>query len=88
MTRAQALESIQDMANHSHKWHDRASPRKTSNDSSNGIVAITNKLYTLVRDIKKLKENIHAIQVGCENCGEMHLDKECTLEEEVKRVEE
>ncbi|GJR36372.1 putative reverse transcriptase domain-containing protein [Tanacetum coccineum] len=88
MMRAQALESIQDMANHSHKWHDRESPRKTNNDSSDGIVAITNKLYTLVRNIKKLKDNIHAIQVACENCKEMHLDKERTLDEEVKRVKE
>ncbi|GJT25863.1 hypothetical protein Tco_0895800 [Tanacetum coccineum] len=53
-----------------------------------GIAAITSKLVNLGRDMKKLKENIHAIQVGYETCGGMHLDKECPLIEEVKRVEE
>ncbi|GJS48614.1 hypothetical protein Tco_0598735 [Tanacetum coccineum] len=37
---------------------------------------------------KKLKENVHAIQVRCETCGGAHLDKECSLHEEVKSVEE
>ncbi|GKC10265.1 hypothetical protein Tco_1001875, partial [Tanacetum coccineum] len=38
--------------------------------------------------MKKLKENIHAIQVGCQTCRGVHLDKECPLNEEVKSVEE
>nr|GEX96373.1 hypothetical protein [Tanacetum cinerariifolium] len=40
------------------------------------------------RDMKKLKENIHAIQVWCQICEGPHLDKECPLNEEVKHVEE
>ncbi|GKA43842.1 putative reverse transcriptase domain-containing protein [Tanacetum coccineum] len=35
--------------------------RKASNGSSNGIAAIANKLDSLWRDMKKLKENVHAI---------------------------
>ncbi|GJV76665.1 hypothetical protein Tco_1508249 [Tanacetum coccineum] len=38
--------------------------------------------------MKKLKENVHAIQVGCQTCEGPHLDKECPLNEEVKSVEE
>ena len=38
--------------------------------------------------MKKLKENVHAIQVGCQNCRGAHPDKECPLNEEVKNVEE
>ncbi|GJZ75004.1 hypothetical protein Tco_0639469 [Tanacetum coccineum] len=53
-----------------------------------GIAAIVNKLENLGRDMKKLKENVHAIQVGCQICGGAHLDKDCPLKEEVKSVEE
>ncbi|GKA41589.1 hypothetical protein Tco_0734249, partial [Tanacetum coccineum] len=38
--------------------------------------------------MKKLKENVHAIQVGCQICKGPHLDKECPLNEEVKGVED
>ncbi|GJV27257.1 DNA-binding pseudobarrel domain-containing protein [Tanacetum coccineum] len=76
------------MVKHSQKWHDGASNRRTSNFNSDGKAAITNTLDNLGRDMKKLKENIHAIQVSCKNCEEMHLDKECPLKEEIKRAEE
>nr|GEV58890.1 hypothetical protein [Tanacetum cinerariifolium] len=38
--------------------------------------------------MKKLKENMHAIQVGCQNSRGAHLDKDCPLSEEVKSIEE
>ncbi|GKA43492.1 hypothetical protein Tco_0736216 [Tanacetum coccineum] len=89
MTHAQALTAIQTMDDHSQKWHDGTSSRNTEGSSnSEGIVAIVNKLENLNRDMKKLKENVHAIQVGCQICGEAHLDKDCPLNEEVKSVEE
>ncbi|GKE14267.1 hypothetical protein Tco_1421844, partial [Tanacetum coccineum] len=53
--------------------------------SSVGIASITNKLDSLGRDMKKLKENVHAIQVGCENYGGAHLHKECPLHEELAK---
>ncbi|GKF62909.1 hypothetical protein Tco_0182963, partial [Tanacetum coccineum] len=56
--------------------------------SLDGIAAIANKLDSLGRDMKKLKGNVHDIQVGCKTCGGAHLDKECPLYEEVKSVEE
>ncbi|GJV75470.1 hypothetical protein Tco_1507054 [Tanacetum coccineum] len=83
-TPTQALTAIQTMADHSQKWHNGSTSRRVSDDSSAGIAAITNKLDSLRRDMKKLKENVHAIQVGCENYGGAHLNKECPLHEEVK----
>ncbi|GKE99457.1 hypothetical protein Tco_0022808 [Tanacetum coccineum] len=38
--------------------------------------------------MKKLKENVHAIQVRCQNCGGAHLDKDCPLKEELKSIKE
>ncbi|GJW29991.1 hypothetical protein Tco_0046866 [Tanacetum coccineum] len=71
----------------SQKWHDGSTSRKVSNGSSDGIAAIANILDSLERDMKKLKENVHVIQVGCESCGGAHLDKECPLLENIKSIE-
>ncbi|GKC78100.1 hypothetical protein Tco_1128874 [Tanacetum coccineum] len=89
MTPVQALTAIQTMADHSQKWHDGSSSRNIeSSSNSEGIAAIVNKLENLGRDMKKLKENVHAIQVGCQTCEGAHLDKDCPLNEEVKGMEE
>ncbi|GJS16684.1 reverse transcriptase domain-containing protein [Tanacetum coccineum] len=45
-------------------------------------------IQSLGHDIKKLKENVHVIQVGCQACEGAHLDKDCPLNEEVKSIEE
>ncbi|GKF15899.1 hypothetical protein Tco_0057361 [Tanacetum coccineum] len=89
MTPAQALTTIQTMADHSQKWHDGTTSRNIGSSSSNdGLVALVNKLDNLGRDMKKLKESVHAIQVGCQICEGPHLDKDYPLNEEVKQVEE
>ncbi|GJT35673.1 hypothetical protein Tco_0926092 [Tanacetum coccineum] len=89
MTRTQDLEAIQTMADHSQKWHDGTSSKNvSSNINTDGLVAIVSKLDNLGRDMKKLKENVHEIQVGCQTCEGPHLDKECPLNEEVKQLEE
>ncbi|GJY00739.1 putative reverse transcriptase domain-containing protein [Tanacetum coccineum] len=76
-------------ADHSQKWHDGTSSRNMSSSSdTNGLVAVISKLDNLGRDMKKLKENVHAIQVGCQICEGPHLDRECPLNEEVKQVDE
>ncbi|GJU98567.1 cysteine-rich receptor-like protein kinase [Tanacetum coccineum] len=77
-----------DLNIHQKKWHDGSNGRKVGNGSSDGIAAIANKLDSLGRYMKKLKDNVHAIQVGCKTCGGAHLDKECPLREDVKSVEE
>ncbi|GKC11895.1 hypothetical protein Tco_1008677 [Tanacetum coccineum] len=70
-------------------WHDGSSRRNIDSISNTkGIDAIVSKLDSLGRDMKKLKENVHAIQIGCQLCGGAHLDKECPLNKEVKSVEE
>ncbi|GKD76073.1 reverse transcriptase domain-containing protein [Tanacetum coccineum] len=89
MRPAQALTAIQTMADHSQKWHDGTTSRSIRSSSSNdGLAALVNKLDNLGRDMKKLKESVHAIQVGCQICEGPHLDKDCPLNEEVKQVEE
>ncbi|GJX28247.1 hypothetical protein Tco_0236326 [Tanacetum coccineum] len=59
-----------------------------SNSSNDGLADLVNKLDNLRRDIKKLKESVHVIQVGCQICEGPHLDKDCPLNEEVKQVKE
>nr|GEU29057.1 hypothetical protein [Tanacetum cinerariifolium] len=89
MTPTQALMAIQTMADHSQKWHDGTSSRNiSSNSNTDELAAIVSKLDNLGRDMKKLKENVHAIQVGCQICEGPNLDKECPLNEEVKQLEE
>ncbi|GKA31315.1 hypothetical protein Tco_0717620 [Tanacetum coccineum] len=70
------------------RWVDRL-PLGTvdSCSSSEGIAAIVNKLENLGRDMKKLKENVYAILVGCQNYGGAHLYKDCPLKGYVKSVE-
>ncbi|GJZ96222.1 hypothetical protein Tco_0668556 [Tanacetum coccineum] len=85
MTPAQALIAIQIMDDHSQKWHDGSSNRNIeSSSNSEGIVAIVNKLENLGRDMKKLKENVHAIQVGCQNCEGRISNLEETLNNFIK----
>ncbi|GKD93326.1 RNA-directed DNA polymerase, eukaryota, reverse transcriptase zinc-binding domain protein [Tanacetum coccineum] len=57
-------------------------------NNSEGMAAIVSKLDNLGLDMKKLKENVHAIQVGCQLCGGPHLDKECPLNKESKSMKE
>nr|GEW85269.1 hypothetical protein [Tanacetum cinerariifolium] len=78
------------------RWVDRLPPRTIDSwdllkkplskdcSKSKGIAAIVNKLENLSRDMKKLKENVYAILVGCQICEGAHLDKDCPLNEEVK----
>ncbi|GKC81150.1 zinc knuckle CX2CX4HX4C containing protein, partial [Tanacetum coccineum] len=89
MRPAKALTAIQSMADHSHKWHDGSTSRNIrSSSSKDRLAALVNKLDNLGRDMKKLKESVHAIQVGCQICEGPHLDKDCPINEEVKHVEE
>nr|GEU63696.1 hypothetical protein [Tanacetum cinerariifolium] len=76
MTLAQALITIQTMADHTQKWLDGSCSKNISSSSnSDEIATIISKLDNLGRDMKKLKENIHAIQVGFQLYGGPHLDK-------------
>ncbi|GJR95377.1 hypothetical protein Tco_0267551 [Tanacetum coccineum] len=72
------LRSLKTSVTSSRKWHDGSSSRNIDSGSSNseGITAIVSKLDNLCRDMKKLKENVRAIQIGCQTCGGAHLNKE------------
>ncbi|GJX62655.1 hypothetical protein Tco_0295555 [Tanacetum coccineum] len=62
MRPAEALTAIQTMADHSQKWHDGTTSKNIESSSSkDGLVALVNKLDNLGRDMKKLKESVHAI---------------------------
>ena len=87
MTHVQALKEIEDKADHSHKWHNGGSSRSISG-SSDGIALITSILEILGRNMKKLKENMHVIQVGCEICEGAHLARDCPLKENDEKVKE
>ncbi|GKE46812.1 cysteine-rich receptor-like protein kinase [Tanacetum coccineum] len=89
MTPTQALTAIETMADHSQKWHNGTSSRSfSSNNNTDGLTTIVSKLDNLGGDAKKLKENVHVIQVECKICEGPHLDKECPLNEEVKQLKE
>nr|GEU47505.1 Gag-Pol polyprotein [Tanacetum cinerariifolium] len=89
MTPTQALMEIQTMVDHSQKWHNGTSSRNiSSNINTDRLAAILSKLDNLGRDMKKLKENVHAILVGCQIYEGPHLDKECPLNAEVRQLEE
>nr|GEW76523.1 hypothetical protein [Tanacetum cinerariifolium] len=89
MTPTQALTVIQTMADDSQKLHEGTLSRNISSSSdTDGLAAVISKLDNLGCDMKKLKENVYAIQVGCKICKGLHLEKECPLNEEVKQVDE
>ncbi|GJR88923.1 hypothetical protein Tco_0212934 [Tanacetum coccineum] len=69
-------------------WERTTSRNVESSSSKDGLAALVNKLDNLGRDMKKLKENVYAIQVRCQICKGPHLDKDSPLNEEVKQVEE
>ncbi|GKC97822.1 homeodomain-like protein [Tanacetum coccineum] len=61
LTAAKALESIQEMADHSYNWHNEEGDRRITNNGSNSLSMITNKLKNLDCDLNDLRENFHKI---------------------------
>ncbi|GJV68808.1 putative ribonuclease H-like domain-containing protein [Tanacetum coccineum] len=65
MTPTQALTTIQTMAGHSQKWHDRTSSMNISSISNtDGLAAVISKLNNLGHDMKKLEENVDQVKYG------------------------
>ncbi|GJU76849.1 hypothetical protein Tco_1273919 [Tanacetum coccineum] len=56
----EALESIQKIVEHSHRWHKEETDKKTSNNSLSNII---DKLKNLNHDMNNLRENIHKINL-------------------------
>ncbi|GKD29379.1 hypothetical protein Tco_1240157 [Tanacetum coccineum] len=88
MKAADAKKAIQEMTDHSQKWHNETSTRCRSIDTSNGLAAIQAQLNNLGREIKKVNEKVYAAQVGCESCKGPNYAKDCPLKEEGKTLEE
>nr|GFD26636.1 hypothetical protein [Tanacetum cinerariifolium] len=86
-TAADAKVAIQEMAEYSHKWHNRTSTTR-STKTSDGLASIQAQLNNLGREIKKVNENVYASQVGCELCKGPHYTKYCPLKEEGKTLKE
>ncbi|KAI3752924.1 hypothetical protein L2E82_24966 [Cichorium intybus] len=89
-TPADGYALIEELAQHSHQWHssrDSSLRKKPSDEQADGLAALNAKLDALGRDMKKVNQTIHAIQVGCDNCSGPHLAKDCPLDEDGKRKE-
>ncbi|GJS35998.1 hypothetical protein Tco_0534380 [Tanacetum coccineum] len=87
MSAINAKKAIQEMADHSQKWHDGTSTRNKSGNTSDGLAAIHAQLNNLGREIKKVNERVYASQVRCESCNGPHYTKDCPLKEERKILE-
>ncbi|GKC66512.1 ribonuclease H-like domain-containing protein [Tanacetum coccineum] len=83
-----AKKAIQDMADHSQKWHNGTSTRCRSTETFDVLAAIQAQLNNLGREIKKVNEKVYAAQVGYELCKGPHYTKDCPLKEEGKTLEE
>ncbi|GJZ19282.1 hypothetical protein Tco_0786079 [Tanacetum coccineum] len=60
MKAADAKKAIQDMADHSKKWHNVTSTRTRSTKTSDGLAAIQAQLNNLGREIKKVNKKVYA----------------------------
>nr|GEX85443.1 hypothetical protein [Tanacetum cinerariifolium] len=85
---ADAKKAIQDMADHSQKWHNETSTRARSTKTFDELASIQNQLINLVREIKKVNEKVYSAQVGCDSYGGPYYTKDCPLKEEGKTLEE
>ncbi|GJQ97397.1 hypothetical protein Tco_0662295 [Tanacetum coccineum] len=63
MKDANAKKAIQDMADHSQKWHNGMSTRTRSTETSDGLVAIQAQLNNLGRKIKKVNEKFMLLKL-------------------------
>ncbi|GJT97190.1 hypothetical protein Tco_1092708 [Tanacetum coccineum] len=70
-----------------HEHYNGATTWQGSSHNSNDIAVITKRVDSFGRDIQKLKESVHAIQVACKICEEVHLTKGSHLNEDGKVVE-
>ncbi|GKD25228.1 hypothetical protein Tco_1231442 [Tanacetum coccineum] len=88
MKDVEAKKAIQEMVDHSQKWHNGTSTRCRSTETSGGLADIQAQLNNLGREIKKVNEKVYAAQVGCELSKGPHYTKDCPLKEEGKTLEE
>jgi len=56
-------------------------------NGSDDIAAMKAMMETFARDMKKMEQAVHAIRVGCDNCGGPHLKKDCALDDSGNKKE-
>ncbi|GJS25227.1 hypothetical protein Tco_0453859 [Tanacetum coccineum] len=88
MRAADAKKAIQDMTDHSQKWHNGMSSRTRSTGTLDGLAAIQYQLNNLGREIKKVNEKVYVAQVGSESYSGPHYTKDWPLKEEGKTSKE
>ncbi|GJS33160.1 homeodomain-like protein [Tanacetum coccineum] len=72
LTPRRALVIIQEIVDHSYKWHEEESNRETGGYNSNQMSTITNKLKNLNCNMRNHKKNTHAIKGWYEPVDESH----------------
>lgn len=77
--------AIEAMAKHALLWHENSKQytKKATNETTDGIAVITTKLDSLGRDMNKLTQHVHAIEVGCDRYKGPHLNRNCPKEDQM-----
>src|SRR5919199_5270548 len=83
-TEDEAWDIIEKQAEYAHEWHEQTDPfraQTVASSSSTGafddFASINAKLDGFGRTIEKINRDVHAMKVGCEFCGGLHLGKDC-----------
>ncbi|GJS19802.1 hypothetical protein Tco_0448434 [Tanacetum coccineum] len=90
LTATRALVTIQEMADHSHKWHEDEGNRETGEYNSTRMSMIIDKLKSLNHDMRNHKENVHDIKGRYESGDEMYYisSEEVECVKETKYIED
>ncbi|KAL7605584.1 hypothetical protein Lser_V15G18945 [Lactuca serriola] len=74
---------VEELSKHSREYHNlrNDTARGVVNSVSDDMAAMMAKLESMDRRMTKMDQSIHAIRVGCDNCSDPHLTKDCDLDE-------
>nr|GEV55703.1 hypothetical protein [Tanacetum cinerariifolium] len=90
MKATDAKKAIQDMADHSQKWHNRKSTKAKSTDIVNGLAVIQAQLNNIGREIKKVNDIVYrAATLGFyqrDNGNPLYQERRKTMEELLNAV--
>ncbi|XP_023771140.1 uncharacterized protein LOC111919779 [Lactuca sativa] len=78
---------VEEFSKHSREYHNprNNTARGVVKSVSDDVAAMMAKLESMDRRMTKMDQSIHAIRVGCDNCGVPHLTKDCDLDENGNR---
>ncbi|GJX31179.1 hypothetical protein Tco_0241034 [Tanacetum coccineum] len=85
MTSANAKIAIQEMVEHSQKWHNGTSTKTRSTENSDGLAAIQAQLNNLGKEIKKVNEkDFTLLKWECKLCKGFHYTNDYPLKKKEK----